>query len=339
MSDAGEGLVDAEARLQEQMDAREHEKRRRTAGKVADPEKHRANENLRLARADLATQLELTANPARRTRSAPRSRKSTAAWPATSASTVRARRAVPRGSPRFVGRGFHHLGPERRDAPCSWRLSRPRLHRHRRRLGIPRAARHARRRLSSGAAVAGARHVRRRHRRRRSRGSSTSRVTRPLIDGARLDDIVDYVTFVLVPAVIVWRALLVPPAWVLPVVRRDAAVERAAASRGATPRPPTTSSPAFRRTGTSSRSTCWRPALSPMRQRVHPAGAGDAGVRADPLRLSVAHRAADEDDGRVVRVLGRADDRDDRTLPTAAASPRLERVRLPDLLRRRSRSG
>jgi hypothetical protein len=66
MSDAGEGLVDAEARLQEQMDAREHEKRRRTAGKVADPEKHRANENLRLARADLAAQLELTTNPTRR---------------------------------------------------------------------------------------------------------------------------------------------------------------------------------------------------------------------------------------------------------------------------------
>ena len=63
MSDAGEGLVDAEARLQEQMDAREHEKRRRKAGKVADPEKHRANENLRLARADLASQLERPPTP------------------------------------------------------------------------------------------------------------------------------------------------------------------------------------------------------------------------------------------------------------------------------------
>ncbi len=66
MSDAGEGLVDAEARLQEQMDAREHEKRRRTAGKVADPEKHRANENLRLARAELSAQLAGTTNPTRR---------------------------------------------------------------------------------------------------------------------------------------------------------------------------------------------------------------------------------------------------------------------------------
>jgi phosphatidylcholine synthase len=34
--------------------------------------------------------------------------------------------------------------------------------------------------------------------------------TGSLIDGARLDDIVDYVTFVLVPAVIVWHAQLVP---------------------------------------------------------------------------------------------------------------------------------
>lgn len=66
MSDAGEGLVDAEARLQEQMDAREHDKRRRGAAKVADPEKHRATENLKLARADLARQLEATTHPVRR---------------------------------------------------------------------------------------------------------------------------------------------------------------------------------------------------------------------------------------------------------------------------------
>jgi phosphatidylcholine synthase len=34
----------------------------------------------------------------------------------------------------------------------------------------------------------------------------------PLIDGARLDDIVDYVTYVVVPGVIVWHAGLLPPA-------------------------------------------------------------------------------------------------------------------------------
>ena len=59
MSDAGEGLVDAEARLQEQMDAREHDRKRR-GPKVEDPEKHRATESLKLARADMERQLVLT---------------------------------------------------------------------------------------------------------------------------------------------------------------------------------------------------------------------------------------------------------------------------------------
>lgn len=42
--------------------------------------------------------------------------------------------------------------------------------------------------------------------------------TAPLIDGARLDDIVDYVTYVVVPGLIVWRLDLLPPAagpWVV----------------------------------------------------------------------------------------------------------------------------
>jgi hypothetical protein len=65
MSDAGEGLVDAEARLQEQMDAREHDRRRR-GPKVEDPEKHRATESLKLARADMARQLEATTHPVRK---------------------------------------------------------------------------------------------------------------------------------------------------------------------------------------------------------------------------------------------------------------------------------
>jgi hypothetical protein len=66
MSDAGEGLVDAEARLQEQMDAREHEKRRRGAAQVTDPDKHRAAESLRLARTELSRQLEATTHQVRR---------------------------------------------------------------------------------------------------------------------------------------------------------------------------------------------------------------------------------------------------------------------------------
>jgi phosphatidylcholine synthase len=40
----------------------------------------------------------------------------------------------------------------------------------------------------------------------------------PGFNGAKLDDIVDYLTYVFVPAVFVWRSLLVPDAWAMPVV-------------------------------------------------------------------------------------------------------------------------
>jgi phosphatidylcholine synthase len=40
----------------------------------------------------------------------------------------------------------------------------------------------------------------------------------PWFNGAKLDDIVDYLTYVFVPALFVWRALLVPDAWTLWVV-------------------------------------------------------------------------------------------------------------------------
>ena len=39
----------------------------------------------------------------------------------------------------------------------------------------------------------------------------------PWFDGAKLDDIVDYLSYVFVPALIVWRAGLVPDGWALPV--------------------------------------------------------------------------------------------------------------------------
>jgi phosphatidylcholine synthase len=39
----------------------------------------------------------------------------------------------------------------------------------------------------------------------------------PHVSGSRLDDIVDYLTFVFVPALIVWRADLVTDAWTLPI--------------------------------------------------------------------------------------------------------------------------
>jgi phosphatidylcholine synthase len=39
----------------------------------------------------------------------------------------------------------------------------------------------------------------------------------PWFNGAKLDDIVDYLTYVFVPGVFVWRALLVPDTWTIPV--------------------------------------------------------------------------------------------------------------------------
>lgn len=39
----------------------------------------------------------------------------------------------------------------------------------------------------------------------------------PWFNGAKLDDVVDYLTYVFVPALFIWRALLVPDAWAIPV--------------------------------------------------------------------------------------------------------------------------
>jgi phosphatidylcholine synthase len=39
----------------------------------------------------------------------------------------------------------------------------------------------------------------------------------PAFNGAKLDDIVDYLCYVFVPALLVWRALLVPDGWAVPV--------------------------------------------------------------------------------------------------------------------------
>ena len=39
----------------------------------------------------------------------------------------------------------------------------------------------------------------------------------PWFNGAKLDDIVDYLTYVFVPALLVWRSLIVPDAWTMPV--------------------------------------------------------------------------------------------------------------------------
>ena len=67
MGDSGEGLVDADARIQEQIDEREAERRRRSLGPPpADPERLRQTESLRLARAELERQSGATAHPVRR---------------------------------------------------------------------------------------------------------------------------------------------------------------------------------------------------------------------------------------------------------------------------------
>ena len=67
MGDAGEGLIDAEARIQERMEELERERTRQNHGKIVrDPEKVQALETLRLARTELDRQLVATANERRR---------------------------------------------------------------------------------------------------------------------------------------------------------------------------------------------------------------------------------------------------------------------------------
>ncbi len=67
MGDAGEGLIDAEARLQERMDELEESRKAlKDRGPKVDPEYARQTESLRLARTELQRQLELTTHQTRR---------------------------------------------------------------------------------------------------------------------------------------------------------------------------------------------------------------------------------------------------------------------------------
>ena len=67
MGDAGEGLIDAEARLQERMDElEESRKAAKERGPKVDPEHARQMESLRLARVELQRQLDATTHSARR---------------------------------------------------------------------------------------------------------------------------------------------------------------------------------------------------------------------------------------------------------------------------------
>ena len=68
MGDAGEGLIDADTRLQERMDELEEERKAaRTRKPLEDPEKVRQRESLKLARVELQQQRTRTEHPARRT--------------------------------------------------------------------------------------------------------------------------------------------------------------------------------------------------------------------------------------------------------------------------------
>ncbi len=64
MGDAAEGLVDAEARIQERLE--ELQPRKKARGPVKDPDRERAAESCRLAKAELERQLAATRHPVRR---------------------------------------------------------------------------------------------------------------------------------------------------------------------------------------------------------------------------------------------------------------------------------
>jgi hypothetical protein len=67
MGDAGEGLIDADTRLQERMDELEEERRAaRNKKPLEDPETVRQRESLKLARAEMQQQLVRTEHPARK---------------------------------------------------------------------------------------------------------------------------------------------------------------------------------------------------------------------------------------------------------------------------------
>jgi hypothetical protein len=67
MGDAAEGLIDADARIQERMEELEQSRNvGRSRKPRIDPERVRALDSLRLARTELQRQLVLTAHPARR---------------------------------------------------------------------------------------------------------------------------------------------------------------------------------------------------------------------------------------------------------------------------------
>jgi len=66
MGDAGEGLIDADSRIQERMEELERERSQRQSKTVRNPEQVHALESLRLARTELEGQLAATTHERRR---------------------------------------------------------------------------------------------------------------------------------------------------------------------------------------------------------------------------------------------------------------------------------
>ena len=66
MGDAGEGLVDADARIQERMEELERDRMQSKKKDTRDPEKVRAFDSLRLAKTELQRQLQATQHEGRR---------------------------------------------------------------------------------------------------------------------------------------------------------------------------------------------------------------------------------------------------------------------------------
>jgi low affinity Fe/Cu permease len=66
MGDSGEGLIDAEARIQERIDERAAEREKRQQQVTVNPERQREIESLRLARAQLEQQAAAATHPVRK---------------------------------------------------------------------------------------------------------------------------------------------------------------------------------------------------------------------------------------------------------------------------------
>lgn len=66
MGDSGEGLIDAEARIQERREELERERAPKGGRVVPNPELQRLIESLRLARTELERQMRVATNPRRK---------------------------------------------------------------------------------------------------------------------------------------------------------------------------------------------------------------------------------------------------------------------------------